>query len=174
MKLKYDACSLIECQKLGIIPLFHELYGPLYITRAAHAECLAKKSIEYQTIAEKIQEYVTLNKVEVIDARGVLVSNLGTGEKELLAEVKHEKDHQEEVFCVTEDKKAKRQAIALDLEVLGIDYLLMEACIEGKITEEEFDQKILALDKFHKLNLLRVTELRRYVALVKKKEGGMK
>ncbi len=172
MKLKYDACSLIECQKLGIIPLFHEMFGSLYITKATHAECLSKRHLEYQNIAEKIQEFVTSKIVEVIDARGVLLSNLGIGEKELLAEAKHEKDHQEEVFCVTEDKKAKRQAIALNLEVLGIDYLLVEACLQGKITEEEFDLKIIALDRFHKLNLSRVTELRRYVALFKKKKGG--
>jgi len=172
MKLKYDACSLIECQKLEIIPLFYELFGPLYITQSAYAECISKKNLEYQRIAEKIQDFVTVKMVNVMSARGVLLSNLGAGEKEVLAEAKYEKDQQEEVFCVTEDKKAKRQAIALNLEVLGIDYLLVEACIEEKITEEDFDQKIIALDHFHKLNLLRVTELRRYVALFKRKQGG--
>jgi hypothetical protein len=51
--------------------------------------------------------------------------------------------------------------------VLGIDYLLAEACIQDFISQEEFQAKILDYDKFHKLNLLRVQELIKLVNMMK-------
>jgi hypothetical protein len=80
----------------------------------------------------------------------------------------------EEILCVTEDKKAKREAIRLNIDLLGVDSLLVELVLRDKLTEDQFDEKMLLLDKYHKLDLIRITELRRFIHLIKQKEEKQK
>ena len=88
-----------------------------------------------------------------------------------------EKSHGENVAFVTGDKKALNIAIEEKLETRSIDILLVEACIKNLITEEEFDRKIREYDRFHKLSLIRITELKHFIKMMnapKNKKGGTK
>ena len=94
---------------------------------------------------------------------------MGKGETETIAEVIHEANKKDRASFVSEDKKAMTLAIREKQDIREIAMLLLEACVSGKITEEEFDQDIIAFDSFHKLSLIRIAELRRYLQMIKKK-----
>jgi len=168
VKLKFDACSLILSQKLHLLPLLHDTFGTLYITSAVNDEVI--KQGNKPESAEKIKEFIDQGLIENIIPRGILLSSLGKGEGETLAETKTQKENGEDAVCVTEDKKAKKEAIRLNLDVLGLDSLLVEAVLLEKMTEDEFDDEILALDKIHKLDITRISELRRFIRIVTNKK----
>lgn len=171
VKLKIDTCSLIELQKLSLIPIIHEMYGPLHITTAVYNELINDALPRNRTFSEKFINDIEKKTIQLIDYKGILTNNLGKGEAETIAEVKKETDDGEEVLFVTEDKKAKQISIQNHLNVLSVDFLLVQACIEKKISEFEFDKKLMEFDSFHKLNLIRITELRKYISLFKIKKG---
>jgi predicted nucleic acid-binding protein len=167
LKLKFDACSLIESQKLHLIPLINEIYGPIYVTGEVFNEAIEKGLEEHNPIAENLKNFVDQRSIIRINSHGILKSNVGTGEATTIAEVIHEANQKEETAFFSEDKKALNVAIRENLEVRNIELLLVEACILEKITFVEFEQKLLEFDSFHKLSLFRITELRQFVQLVK-------
>jgi predicted nucleic acid-binding protein len=166
MKLKIDCCSLILLQHLGIIPLVDDVIGKLVITEEVYREAIEEGIKKQKTIADKLAIHCELGNLLRVRNRGRLPLKLGSGEAETLAESKYEHDRGEKVICITEDKKAKREAIALHLALLGVDSLLVELCLRGHLTEDEFDEKIITLDKYHKLSLIRITELRRFIHFI--------
>jgi len=170
MKLKFDACSLILSQKLDVIPRLHEAFGTIFITTAVNEEAINQK--KNPRSGKSIENFVVQGIIKNVIPRGILISSLGQGESETLAETKTEVDNSEEAIYVTDDKKAKKEAIRLGLDVLGLDSLLVELVLLDKITEDEFDTMLTALDKIHKLDLIRITELRRFVRLVKNRKKG--
>lgn len=170
MKLKFDACSLILSQKLDMIPRLHDTFGTIIITTTVHNEIMDQK--KNPGSAKSFKGFLAQGIIKNIVPRGILISTLGQGEAETLAEAKIEVDSKEEAICVTDDKKAKKEAIRLGLDVLGLDSLLVEMVLLGKITEDEFDDLLTALDKIHKLDLVRITELRRFIRRVKKLKEG--
>ncbi len=167
MKLKLDSCSLILLQHLEIIPLVNDVIGKLVITDEVYQEAIEVGLKKQKRIADKLYIHFEQGLLLRVTNRGRLPLKLGLGEAETLAESKFEHDRKEKVICVTEDKKAKREAIKLHLALLGVDSLLVELCLRGKLTEDEFDEKIIVLDKYHKLSLIRITELRRFIHYIK-------
>jgi predicted nucleic acid-binding protein len=170
MKLKLDACSLILSQKLDVIPRLHDTFGTIFITTAVNEEVINQK--KNPRSGKSIENFVAQGIIKNVIPRGILISSLGQGESETLAETKTEIDKGEEAIYVTDDKKAMKEAIRLGLDVLGLDSLLVELVLLDKITEDEFDTLLTALDKIHKLDLIRITELRRFVRLLKNRKNG--
>ncbi|MBN2154279.1 MAG: hypothetical protein JW839_22685 [Candidatus Lokiarchaeota archaeon] len=121
---------------------------------------------------KSINGYLAQGIIKNIVPRGILIASLGLGEAETIAETKTEVENNEDAICITDDKKAKKEAIRLGLDVLGLDSLLVELVLLDKITEDEFDTLLTSLDKIHKLDLVRITELRRFVRLLKSPKKG--
>ncbi|MHA1745724.1 MAG: hypothetical protein ACTSWW_06975 [Promethearchaeota archaeon] len=170
MRLKLDSCSLILLQHLDLLPLVSEVIGKLVITEEVYREAIEEGVKKQKAIADKLAIHCEQGIILRVINRGRLPLRLGLGEAETLAESKFEHDRGENVICITEDKKAKREAIKLELALLGVDSLLVELCVRGKLTSDEFDEKIIALDKYHKLSLIRITELRRFIHYMTTKE----
>ncbi len=168
MNLKIDSCSLILLQHLDLIPLIHRSYGKILITEAVYHEVIVQGQKKKKPEANKLDNYVKLGLIEKIVNRGNLPINLGLGEAETLAESNFEQSQGEGVLCITEDKRAKQEAIRLNLALLGVDSLLVELCLKGDISIEKFDNLIIHLDSYHKLSLIRITELRRFIYHLKK------
>ncbi len=167
MKLKFDSCSLIEAQKLDIIPLINSIYGTIYITPQVHKESI--KDNIHSEITSKLKKHLNQQNIINIKANGILLSNLGRGEAETIAEVKNESENGEMAVYISEDKKSLREALKMNQRVLGLEMILVEACLRNYITEREFKEKIYEFDSFHKLNLIRISELFEYVRLFKSK-----
>jgi len=172
MKLKFDSCSLIEAQKLDIIPLINTLYGSIYITPQVHQEAI-KDNINSE-ITSKLRVHLNQQNIIKIKANGILLSNLGHEEAETIAEVKNESENGEKAIYISEDKKSLRVAIKLNQRVLGLEMLLVEACCRNYLSEQEFKEKIYEFDSFHKLNLIRISEIFEYVRLFKSKNKKIK
>ncbi|MHA1647521.1 MAG: hypothetical protein ACTSVL_08110 [Promethearchaeota archaeon] len=170
MKLKFDACSLIESQKLEIIPLINQLHGKIYITGEVYNEAIGRGLHNHNPVADHLEEHIEQGWIRKIDSHGIVRANLGIGEAETIAEVIHENQTEENIAFVSEDKKALNEAIKNNLDVRSITILLLESCISGLITEDEFEEKIISFNKFHKLGLIRVSELRHFLKLFKSKE----
>jgi predicted nucleic acid-binding protein len=167
MKLKFDSCSLIEAQKLDIIPIITKLYGSIYITPQVYKESI-EDNINLD-ITSKLNNHLNQQNIIKIKVNGILLSNLGRGEAETIAEVKNESENNEKAIFISEDKKALRIALKLKQRVLGLEMLLVEACFRNFLSEQEFKEKIYEFDSFHKLNLIRMSEIFEYVRLFKSK-----
>ncbi len=167
MKLKLDCCSLILLQHLELLPLLKDAMGDLVITDEVYREAIKEGIKKQKAVADKLAIHHEQGVLTRVSNRGRLPLRLGLGEAETLAESKYEQEQGEKVLCITEDKKAKREAIKLNLELLGVDSLLVELCLRKKITIEEFEEKIMTLDNYHKLSLIRFTELRRFIHYIK-------
>ena len=172
MKLKFDSCSLIEAQKLDIIPLINTLYGSICITPQVHQEAI-KDNINSE-IKSKLNIHLNQQNIINIKANGILLSNLGHGEAETIAEVKNESENGEKAIYISEDKKSVRVAIKLNQRVLGLEMLLVEACVRNYLSEQEFKEKIYEFDSFHKLNLIRISEIFEYIRISKSKNKKIK
>ena len=146
------------------------VFGTIFITTAVSEETINQKKNPHS--GKSIEAFVVQGIIKTVIPRGILISSLGQGESETLAETKTEVDNGEEAIYVTDDKKAKKEAIRLGLDVLGLDSLLVELVLLDKITEDEFDTMLTDLDKIHKLDLIRITELRRFVRLLKNRKIG--
>ncbi|MHA1584235.1 MAG: hypothetical protein ACTSWL_03200 [Promethearchaeota archaeon] len=165
MRLKFDSCSLIEAQKLNIIPLINEIYGSIYITPQVNKEAI-ENELNNDIISE-LKNKIKHKSIIKIPANGIILSNLGRGEAETIAEVKNENDNGEMAVFVSEDKKAMQVALKQNQRVLSLEMLLVEACLKNYLSEQEFKEKIYEFDSFHKLKLIRMSELFEYVRLNK-------
>ncbi|MHA1612384.1 MAG: hypothetical protein ACTSYU_10070 [Promethearchaeota archaeon] len=168
MKLKLDSCSLILLQHLDLLPLVSKTMGPVIITDEVYQESIEEGLKKQKAVADQLAIHYEQGTLIRVTNRGRLPLRLGADEAETLAESKFEHDNGEDVICITEDKKAKREAIKLQIQLLGVDSILVELCLRDQLTQDEFDEKIIALDNFHKLDLIRITELRRFIHYIKK------
>lgn len=166
MKMKLDACSLIYLQKIDMIPFVAESLGDILITEEVYKEMIDRGVEKGETDAEQLKIHVDQGHIQRINARGILSASLDIGEAQTLAEVKVEQDAGESVVFISDDKKAKKEAIRNHVDMLGVDSLLVELYLKKKLTADEFDEKILLLDRFHKLDLIRITELRRFIRTI--------
>jgi predicted nucleic acid-binding protein len=167
MKIKIDACSLIYLQKLDLIPHISRNLGDILITDEVYNEVINRGLEKGQSDAMRIKEQFDMGLIKQIEARGVMSSFLDIGEAQTLAEVKIEKDAGEKVVFISDDKKAKKEAIRNQVDMLGVDSLLVELYLKQILSADEFDEKILTFDTFHKLDLIRITELRRFIRIIK-------
>ncbi|MBE2238837.1 MAG: hypothetical protein IAE81_13680 [Caldilineaceae bacterium] len=128
MKAVSNAGPLIALGKLGLIPLLHQLYRPLLVSKDVHQEVVERGLELGQPDAYVVQIAVTRRELTVvtIDAEELLSeseTSLHRGERAAIWLARRERAD----WVLLDDEVARRQALALGLHVKGTLGIIVDA-----------------------------------------------
>lgn len=133
--IKIDSSSLILALKMNFIPVLTQLYDELIITNSVHKEVIIngkEKGKEEAIIGDKL---IKESEILIHQVKGDLMNlKLGVGETEI---IHNSIDLQ--CPCLMEDKKAKKIAESLNLDVRRIPISILEAYQSEVIDNVKFE-----------------------------------
>ena len=134
-----DAGPLIAFAKLNQLKLLFALFGSVLVTKAVIDECLQGKGSDVDLIAKALVS----NELQCIDTpnfQSALSRSLGLGEQSC---IEYALQTESATLLIIDDALARKQALRLDLNVVGTAALLFAAERKGLISSAEHQIEIL-------------------------------
>ncbi len=142
--IKIDASSLIISLKMDFFDVLNELYEDLIITGAVYQEVIINGKSKGKQEAIIGERLIKEEKIRIHDVDEELMElKLGLGETEVI-----HNSIKNECPCMMDDKKAKKIAESLDLDVRKIPISMLEAYQNKLIDTTEFEDYLLKWVKY--------------------------
>ncbi len=133
--IKVDSASLIYSLKMDYLEILGKLYKEIIITKSVFEEVIVKGKEKNKSEAFIGEELINKKKIQVHErAEKVMELRLGLGESEII-----QNSLSYGCPCIIDDKKAKKRAGALNLDVKCIPLSLLEAYKSNLIDNASFD-----------------------------------
>jgi len=159
---KFDSCSLIWIIKAEIFNIMKKLFEKIVITSEIMNETVYKGLKKGYPDAKIIQDKIINKEILVLECKEKYYLNLGDGEAEVLSETQREHKKGISTLFITQDKKAKKQAMLNNIPTQGVEICLLEAALKKKITREEFLAKLYQLGTEFSIPNERIIEIEKY------------
>ena len=134
-----DAGPLIAFAKINQLKLLPELFSLVLVTQAVVDECLQGKGSDVDLIAQALESN-ELQCIDTPDFQSALSRSLGLGEQSC---IEYALQSESETLLIIDDALARKQALRLDLNVVGTAALLFAAERKGLIPCAERQIEIL-------------------------------
>ena len=134
--IKIDACSFIYLVKSDLLSLASELYKEIRITDSVYDEVIVQGKRAGHPDAAVAEAEVQRKKIKIIHSKAKKepsLASLGRGESDTIAEARAE-----DCPALVDDSRAKIVARKLNVPILSVDIMLIEALARKKITMNEF------------------------------------
>lgn len=112
--------------------------------------------------AEQIQELIQRQEIRVVQAPNPTENRLDLGEAETISEVLREREAGQEVFFLSQDKKAIRIASALGITSQGIELSILEATLRQRVPENAFYELLERLTLEFTVPVDRIIEIEKF------------
>ncbi len=128
-----DAGPIIALAKINQLQLLSSLFSSAIITQSVADECLRQPSSDTAVIAQALKSG-WLRQVENPDFKHFLSRSLGLGEK---SSIEYALQIDTQALLIMDDALARKQALRLELKVVGTAALLFTAQHKGLIQDAE-------------------------------------